>query len=381
MTSPILPGATIGLLGGGQLGRYFAVSARTAGYGLIVLDPDPEAPAAHFASRHIVAPYDDPQALEALAEHAAVITTEFENPPASSMAFLEERLPGRVRPSAQAVEIAQNRLLEKQFFQSCGLPTGPLVFLQSLQDCGALDDLPFPAIIKTARFGYDGKGQVHVQSKKDALAVFKNDPHLIPCVVESFLPLALEVSVILGRSVEGEIQFFPIAENAHRKGILDVSILPARIPETVAEQVRGMAQIIANRLAYVGVLAVEFFVLKDGSICLNEMAPRPHNSGHATLDAGAASQFDQQLRCVTGFKPLNPAPFDAAVMVNLLGDLWQPEPDWTRLLSDPCTHLHLYGKRSARPGRKMGHFTVTGLDPDELVKKALLLREALHSSR
>jgi 5-(carboxyamino)imidazole ribonucleotide synthase len=381
MSAPILPGATLGLLGGGQLGRYFTVAARQAGYEVIVLDPDPEAPAGHFATRQLVAAYDDLEALEILAAECAAITTEFENPPASAMQRLEERLPGRVRPSAAAVAIAQNRILEKRFFKACGLPTGPLATIEAGEEIdAALSDLPFPAIIKTARFGYDGKGQMRVASKAEALTILQSETNPLPCVVESFLDLDREISVLLGRSVDGEIAFFPVADNTHRDGILDVSILPAQIDEALAEKARGMARLIAEKLDYVGVLAVEFFVLKDGSLALNEMAPRPHNSGHATLDAGSASQFDQQLRTVCGFPPLDPTPFPIAVMVNLLGDLWgKGAPRWESVLKEPQAHLHLYGKKSARPGRKMGHLTVTGRDRDTVVKKALLLREALQS--
>lgn len=378
---PILPGATLGLLGGGQLGRYFVIAARTAGYEVWVLDPDPLAPAAHFASRHLCAAYDDPEALKELGTHCQAITTEFENTPASAMALLADQYGCAVRPSAQAVSIAQDRIREKQFFQLCGLPVGPYGVIRSPADIpSALAGLRFPAIIKTARFGYDGKGQIRVSSQEEALQVLQQHLDRIPCVIEQQLELATEVSLVLGRSQKGEIQCFPVAENQHKNGILDVSIVPARVDAKTAEQVRGMAITVAHKLDYVGVMAVEFFILKDGHILLNEMAPRPHNSGHATIDAGTCSQFEQQVRLVCGFAPEDPNPVPAAVMVNILGDIWGPEgqaPDWEGLLSDAQARLHLYGKREPRPGRKMGHFTVLGTDPKQVIDQALTLKAAL----
>jgi 5-(carboxyamino)imidazole ribonucleotide synthase len=379
--SPILPGATLGLLGGGQLGRYFVIAARTAGYEVWVLDPDPYAPAAHFASRHLCAAYDDPDALKELGNHCAAVTTEFENTPASAMAQLADHYDCAVRPSAQAVSIAQDRIREKQFFQLCDLPVGHYSVIRSPADIpAALSSLSFPAIIKTARFGYDGKGQVRVANSEEALTVLQNNLDLIPCVIEQQLDLATEISVVLGRSESGEIQCFPVSENQHKDGILDISILPARVNHQIAEQAREMAKIVAHKLDYVGVMAVEFFLLKDGNILLNEMAPRPHNSGHATIDAGTCSQFEQQVRLVCGFAPESPAPVPAAVMVNILGDSWGEDgvsPAWEYLLSNPQTRLHLYGKREPRKGRKMGHFTVLGTDQNQVIGVALSLRAAL----
>jgi len=382
--APILPGATLGLLGGGQLGRYFVIAARTAGYEVWVLDPDPHAPAAHFASRHLCAAYDDRDALKELGTHCAAITTEFETTPASAMALLAEDYSCAVRPSAQAVSIAQDRIREKQFFSLCGLPVGPYGVIHSPADIpNALSALSFPAIIKTARFGYDGKGQVRVANQQEAVQALQQQLDLIPCVIEQQLELDIEVSVVLGRSESGAIQCFPLAENQHKDGILDVSIVPARVDPKLAEQASHMATTLAHKLEYVGVMAVEFFVLKDGQILLNEMAPRPHNSGHATIDAGTCSQFEQQVRLVCGFAPEDPNPVPAAVMVNILGDAWgkdhQP-PHWDVVVGDPQARLHLYGKREARPGRKMGHFTVLGSDAQQVIQKALGLRKALFDS-
>jgi len=379
--SPILPGATLGLLGGGQLGRYFVIAARTAGYEVWVLDPDPHAPAAHFATRHLCAAYDDPEALKELGSHCAAVTTEFENTPASAMAQLAEQYGCAVRPSAQAVSIAQDRIREKQFFTLCGLPVGPYISIHSPADIpAALAASSFPAIIKTARFGYDGKGQVRVANSDAALKVLQHNLDLIPCVIEQQLDLATEVSVVLGRSESGAIQCFPISENQHKEGILDISILPARVDNEIAEQARHMAMAVANKLNYVGVMAVEFFVLKEGQLLLNEMAPRPHNSGHATIDAGTCSQFEQQVRLVCGFAPEDPSPVPPAVMVNILGDAWGSEgqtPVWDHLLKHPQVRLHLYGKREPRKGRKMGHFTVLGADQHQVIDTALRLRKLL----
>ena len=375
----ILPGATLGLLGGGQLGRYFTMAARSAGYEVWVLDPDPAAPAAHFATRHLCAAYDEPTALTLLGQHCAAVTTEFENAPASALEWLASEFAIAVRPSARAVAIAQDRIREKQFFVDAGLPVGPYVAVERVDQLPAsLAAVRWPAIIKTARFGYDGKGQVRVADAAQARAAFDADPALLPCVVEEQLALERELSVILGRGVDGTVECFPVAENHHRGGILDTSIAPARIPAALAARARSLAARIAAQLDYVGVLGVEFFVRPGGELLLNEIAPRPHNSGHYTLDAGSFSQFEQQVRLVCGFPPADPAPAPAAVMVNLLGDIWRDgAPDWAPLLADPRVRLHLYGKDAPRAGRKMGHFTVVGSEPAEVLERALALRAAL----
>ena len=376
----VLPGAILGLLGGGQLGRYFTMAARAAGYEVWVLDPDPAAPAAHFATRHLCAPFDDAEALDQLGRHCAAITTEFENAPAAALQRLADDFHLPVRPSASAVAIAQDRIREKQFFVDAGLPVGAHAAVRTLGELpAALACLQFPAIIKTARFGYDGKGQVRVDSAAEANRVLRSQPEMLPCMIEARLDLALELSVILGRGVDGTVRCFPVAENRHRHGILDVSITPARIQASLAATARQMATELAERLDYVGVLAVEFFVLRDGSLLLNEMAPRPHNSGHFSIDAGTCSQFEQQVRLVCGFPPADPSPATPAVMINLLGDIWQAgcSPDWDKVLRDPQARLHLYGKSSARPGRKMGHLTVLGEDAEAIVTRAEFLRAQL----
>jgi 5-(carboxyamino)imidazole ribonucleotide synthase len=378
----ILPGATLGLLGGGQLGRYFTVAARVAGYRVWVLDPDPAAPAAQFADRHLCAGYDDPDALALIGRHCAAITTEFENAPASALQRLADEFRRPVRPSAGAVAIAQDRIREKQFLSGIGIPVGPWQAVRGPEALeAALAATTWPAILKTARFGYDGKGQVRVADAAAARTAVAADPSLLPCVIETRLDLAREISVVLGRAVDGTVRCFPVAENRHRDGILDVTIVPARITPELALQAQDLAGRVAQQLDYVGVLAVEFFLLHDGRLLVNEMAPRPHNSGHFTIDAGACSQFEQQLRLICGFPPLDPHPAAAAVMVNLLGDIWgDGQPDWSALLAEPRARLHLYGKEHARPGRKMGHFTLVGGDLDQILSRALALRGALDIS-
>ncbi|MDE1990555.1 MAG: 5-(carboxyamino)imidazole ribonucleotide synthase [Betaproteobacteria bacterium] len=368
---------TLGILGGGQLGRMFTSAARTMGYDVIVLDPDPMAPAAHFATRHLCAPFDDPAALEIMAHSCAAVTTEFENAPAASMEFLARHCP--VRPSASAVAIAQNRIMEKTFFRDNGFPVGPFAVARDAAEFRqAVKDVKFPAIIKTAQFGYDGKGQYRVQTPQDALQVLADHPDLLPVVIETQVTLRLEISVLLARGANGQVALWPIAENRHRDGILDITIAPARIRDELAARAGKIASDIAERLDYVGVLAVEFFVTGIDTLLVNEIAPRPHNSGHYTLDACITSQFEQQVRTLCGLPLGNPELLRPAAMVNLLGDLWaQGTPPWEAIFQEPDAKLHLYGKQAPRPGRKMGHFTVLGNSASEALEKAQRLRAAL----
>jgi len=376
----ILPPATLGMLGGGQLGRFFVIAAHELGYRVVVLDPDPQSPAGRIADQHLVAAYDDADALNRMAESCAAVTTEFENVPAGSLAYLSKFLP--VRPSAEAVAISQNRSAEKGFLKQHGFPHAPCADVRSEDDIAQANAGLFPGILKVARFGYDGKGQVRVQSREEALLAFrqmKNEP----CVLEQMLPLDYEVSVVLSRDEAGRVKCFPVAENSHRHGILDVSIIPARTSGCMSGDAQELAEGIAQEMNYVGTLAVEFFIVR-GQLVVNEMAPRPHNSGHYTIDACVTNQFEQQVRALTGL-PLGEArAHSAAVMVNLLGDLWylqdphhSHEPDWAQLLAVPNLKLHLYGKHHARPGRKMGHFTVIGSDAQEVQKSALAARRLI----
>ena len=380
----ILPPATLGMLGGGQLGRFFVIAAHELGYRVVVLDPDAQSPAGRIADRHLVAAYDDPDALNQMAESCAAVTTEFENVPADSLAYLSKFLP--VRPSASAVAICQNRSAEKGFLRQHGFPHAPCADIRSEDDIAQANGGLFPGILKVARFGYDGKGQVRVAGREETLLAFRQLKGE-PCVLEQMLPLDYEVSVVLTRDEAGGVKCFPVAENSHRHGILDVSIVPARSGGCMAAQLPNAAQEIAEGIAremgYVGTLAVEFFVVRGG-LLVNEMAPRPHNSGHYSIDVCITNQFEQQVRALTGL-PLGEArAHSAAVMVNLLGDLWYRqdphhahEPDWAQLLAVPNLKLHLYGKHHARHGRKMGHFTVIGADAQQVQKSALAARRLI----
>ncbi len=367
---PVLPPATLGMLGGGQLGRMFTSAAREMGYQVLVLDPDPDSPAGSLASEHLCAAYTDAAALQRLADECAVITTEFENIPAEALAQLSRQRP--VHPSAEALAVAQNRIREKSFIRSLGLPTSPFIALEPGKGDAALDDFRYPAILKTATLGYDGKGQAVCANADEARAALAQLG--VACVLERRIDLALEISVVLGRGQDGRAHCFPVAENRHAGGILDVSILPAAISDDLAEQARDAAMRIAEGLNYVGVLAVEFFVSIDGELLVNEIAPRPHNSGHFTQDACQCSQFELQLRMICGLPPGNLELQSPVAMLNLLGDLWPPggEPDWASLLAVDCASLHLYGKKSARPGRKMGH--VNCLAPSREQAEACIAR-------
>ena len=378
---PVVPPATIGMLGGGQLGRYAIVAARLAGYGTVVLDPDPSAPAGRVADRHLVAPYDDPAALDELAATCAVVTTEFENPPAAALDRLAADV--TVAPPPTAVAVAQDRIAEKSFLAAHGFATAPWAPLVHAEDIAAASDVGVPAIVKTARLGYDGKGQRGVGATDPVEAVWQALGG-VPCVIERRVPLDVEVSAIVARGAGGNTVVYPIAENQHRQGILDVTIVPARVDEQVASEAATLAVAVAEALDYVGVLAVEMFV-SDGRLLVNELAPRPHNSGHWTLDGAHTDQFAQQVRAVTGSALGDPSmTVPAAAMVNLLGDLWfeEPgsdpvEPDWAVALAEASAHLHLYGKREARPGRKMGHLTVLGADATVAAELAQSLRDRL----
>ena len=376
----ILPPATLGMLGGGQLGRFFVHAAHEMGYKVWVLDPDPNSPAGQVAERHLLADYEDFAALDQMAEVCAAVTTEFENVPAATLEYLAKFVP--VRPGASAVAVCQNRIAEKSFLADNGLPHGPFIAVKTADD---LKDVPgdmFPAILKVARFGYDGKGQATVHDAHEAMQAWQGFG-AEPCMLEKRLPLDCEVSVVLSREVNGMVKVFPVAENQHRKGILDVSITPARVSDALAEKARRVADTIATRLGYVGTLAVEFFV-SGGQLYVNEMAPRPHNSGHATIDASIADQYMQQVRALCALPLADPSAHSAAVMVNLLGDLWylqdserSHEPDWSVLYAIPNLRLHLYGKHHARPGRKMGHFTVIDTSVEHALKVAMAARRAI----
>ena len=377
----ILPGATLGLVGGGQLGRMFTIAARSMDYRVTVLDPDPLSPAAEFASGHLNTAYTHPISIDELARTCAAITTEFENAPAETLAILAKRT--IVRPAGEAVAIAQDRFLEKNFLRDNGFPVGSFAIIREPADLAAAESLcTFPAVLKTARFGYDGKGQARIANATELAATYEEWKHA-PAILEQFLPLKCEISVVLARAASGETALFPIAENQHVNGILDITIAPARISETLANEARRLATNLANALNYVGVLAVEFFVLNDDTLLINEIAPRPHNSGHYTIDACRTSQFEQQVRVLCGLPLGDASQHTPAVMLNLLGDMWQGEnhktaPDWSVVLYQPGAHLHLYGKREARAGRKMGHVTVCDASVGAALAAVMAMKAALN---
>jgi 5-(carboxyamino)imidazole ribonucleotide synthase len=380
----ILPGKTLGLIGGGQLGRMFTIAARNMDYRVTVLDPDPLSPAAEFASGHLNTAYTHPISMEEMATTCAAITTEFENAPAEVLSALAKRT--TVRPSGSAVAIAQDREQEKGFFKSHGFPVGPFAMIKSAGDIDtALEVVKLPAVLKTARFGYDGKGQARIRNQAELEATL-TDWKFPPCILEEFISLKLEISIVLARAADGEISVFPVSENQHVNGVLDITIAPARISESLAAQATDIAKKLAVALDYVGVLAVEFFITTDDKLLINEIAPRPHNSGHYTIDACRSSQFEQQVRVLCGLPLGDATQHSAAVMLNLLGDIWRgPDkriaPDWQAVLRHPGAHLHLYGKREARTGRKMGHVTVCDADLDSALKVALQIKQELQTAK
>lgn len=365
----ILPGATLGMLGGGQLGRMFTTAAQTMGYKVIVLDPDKNSPAGIIADQHICAAYTDETALTELAQHCAAITTEFENIPASTLAFLEKRTV--VHPSSSALASTQNRNTEKNFIHAQGIATVPFVRITSRDDFADIStQIKFPAILKVATFGYDGKGQIVCEDLQTAYEAFEALGQK-ECVLEQRIDLEREISVVLARGEDGQITAFPVAENVHINGILHSTSVPSAAAETQQKAAIEMASKIADGLDYVGTMAVEFFVSKQGEIIANEIAPRPHNSGHYTLDACRTSQFEQQVRMLCGLPAGSPKLISPVVMINLLGDVWgNSQPAWDKLLNKPDIKLHLYGKREARAGRKMGHFNVLADTTDLAMQSA-----------
>ena len=363
----ILPGATLGVMGGGQLGRMFVHAAQRMGYFTAVLDADAHSPAGRVSHHHIRSGYTDADGLAQLAELSAAITTEFENVPADALRTLARQRP--VAPGGDAVAVAQDRAAEKAHFVRCGVPCAPHAVIETATQVGAVDDRLLPGILKTARMGYDGKGQVRVKTRAELAAAW-DALKRVPCVLEQMLPLAYEVSAIVARGRDGAMVNLPVQRNLHRDGILAVTEVHAgAVPVDVSARAVEAAQAIARGLDYVGVLCVEFFVLQDGALVVNEIAPRPHNSGHYSIDACDVDQFELQVRAMAGLPLVAPRQHSAALMLNLLGDLWfapgsdaQREPPWAQVLALPGTHLHLYGKTEARRARKMGHLNITGSD-------------------
>lgn len=375
----IAPGAWLGVLGGGQLGRMFAMAAHRLGYRVMVLDPDPQSPAGAVADRHVCAALDDATALNEMAQICAAVTIETENAPTVALERLARDVV--VSPAANCVAIAQDRIREKRFISALGLSPAPYAVVTSVTDLdGAQVAELFPGVLKLSRFGYDGKGQARITTLEEARAAFDSMGGA-PCVLERRINLRMELSVVLARDSNGRTALWPVVENRHKDGILDQSIVPARIPGTLAAQAKEAALIIAEALAYQGVLCVEFFVDQDGALLVNEFAPRPHNSGHGTLDASRTSQFEQQVRILARLPLGDTTMHSPVVMQNLLGDLWERGvPNWQPLLADSTATLHLYGKAEPRPGRKMGHYTCVARSVDEALDAALRLRALVSAS-
>ena len=377
LDQPLLSSAMLGILGGGQLGRFFVIAAHEMGFKVTVLDPDPKSPAGAIADIHLCKSYDDVSALEVMRNTCQGVTTEFENVPVDSMEFLSKKI--HVSPSPESVRVAQYRVLEKTFLKESGLPVGPFEIIREDKDIPSDTSSIYPAILKVARFGYDGKGQARVASQKEAIVAFHQFSSQ-ECVLEKMLPLDMEVSLVLARDQLGHMETFSVAENIHTNGILDISIVPARSTQLINDLVDQLAKQVAQALNYVGVLGVEFFI-SEGKVFVNEIAPRPHNSGHYTIDASVTNQFEQQVRVLAGLPLGNPRLHSSAVMVNLLGDVWtkngQKEPDWGMASNESGLKMHLYGKHEARPGRKMGHFTVLDKNLDIAFNKAIKVRKLL----
>lgn len=376
MIQRILPGATIGVLGSGQLGRMFAIAARRMGYRVHTFSPDQDTPTGQVADVEIVAPYDDLDAVRKFASAVSVVTFEFENVPTETAEAAESRAP--VRPSGGILHTTQQRIREKAFLTKSGLAVTPYREVRSSDDLKrGLAELGCPSILKTAAFGYDGKGQARVESPDRAeeawTAIGRQE-----AVLEAFIDFEREISVVAARGGDGAFVHYAPVENQHSRHILDVSVAPARISATTARQAVEMARCVLEKLGVVGVLCVEFFVLRDGGLLINELAPRPHNSGHLTVDACVTSQFEQQLRAVCGLPLGSTAMHCPAAMANILGDLWSHgEPDWPAACAFPEVKLHLYGKLAPRIGRKMGHLTTLHRDAEEAFRIALQARASL----
>jgi 5-(carboxyamino)imidazole ribonucleotide synthase len=376
MTNVITPGSSIGVLGGGQLGRMFAIAARRMGYRVHTLCPDVDTPTAQVSDVEINAPYEDLDAVRAFASNVSVVTFEFENVPAATAAAAAECAP--VRPAGSVLHVAQQRLREKGFLASAGLPVAPFAAVRSADDLReAVTRIGCPAVLKTAAFGYDGKGQSKIASPEEAEPAFDAIGRQ-EAILEAFVDFEREVSVVAARGLDGSFVHYGVVENSHWNHILDVSVAPARVAREVASEAVEIARAVLERLDVVGVLCVEYFLTRAGRLLVNELAPRPHNSGHLTFDACVTSQFEQQLRAVCGLPLGSTELLRPAAMANLLGDLWENcEPDWAAACAFPDVKLHLYGKLEPRPGRKMGHLTTTAATPEEAAARVLAARRAL----
>ncbi len=371
-----LPGSRIGIMGSGQLGRMFAIAARRMGYGIQTFSPERDTPTGQLADREVVASYDDAEAVREFARGIDLLTFEFENIPAQSIQWAAEIC--EVRPSGTVLHICQHRLREKNFLQEAGLPLPKFMPVSNEAELrAAVEEIGTPSVLKTAAFGYDGKGQAKLGPETDlekAWEPFEGRG----AVLEQWVEFEKEISVIVARGGDGHVVSYPVCENIHRNHILDVTIVPAEVGSEVAQRARKLAETVAEKLDLVGLLAVEMFLLADGSILINELAPRPHNSGHFSFDACVTSQFEQQLRAVCGLPLGSTDLLRPVAMANLLGDLWvDGEPDWVAAARFPDVKIHLYGKAEPRPGRKMGHLVAFGADTTEARERVCAAREAL----
>lgn len=376
MSRVIAPGAALGVLGSGQLGRMFCIAARRMGYRVHTFSPEEDTPTGQVADVEVTASYDDIDALRAFAARVEVVTFEFENVPIEALDAIEMHAP--IRPSAVALHTTQQRAREKTFLADRGFPTAPFATASTFDELwDGVARVGTPSVVKTAAFGYDGKGQHKVTTPADVEHIWTAIGHQ-DAVVEKFIDLQVELSVIAARGVDGEIAEYAAFENRHRNHILDVTTAPALVASDVAAQARDITRAILTELQYVGVLCVEFFVSTAGELLVNEIAPRPHNSGHLTFDAAVTSQFEQQVRAVCGLPLGSTDLMKPAAMANLLGDLWDDgEPNWAAACGFPDVKLHLYGKSQPRPGRKMGHLTVMGPTVQAAEDRVVAARDAL----
>lgn len=380
MSRVIEPGSTIGVLGSGQLGRMFAIAARRMGYRVHTYSPDDDTPTGQIADREVQADYADLDQVREFASQVDVVTFEFENVPAITTAAASERTV--VRPRGEVLHITQHRLREKTFLQESGFPVAPFRIVRSQAELhAAVKEIGTPAVLKTAGWGYDGKGQAKLDSEEQVAHVW-GKLQTSEAVLEKFIQFEREVSVVAARSCTGEFVHYGVIENRHQNHILDISVGPAEVPSSVVKSAVELTRGVLEKLDVVGVLCVEFFLSHEQELIINELAPRPHNSGHLTVDACITSQFEQQLRAICGL-PLGSTEFvRPAAMANLLGDWWFPDsPDWSAALSFPEVKLHLYGKADARPGRKMGHLTAMARTQNEAIDRVVAARNSLRSPR
>ena len=376
MTRTFLPGSTIGVMGGGQLGRMFAIAARRMGYRVQVFTPEEESPAGQFADLTRIADYHNEAAVRRFARDVNVITFEFENIPIQTVDWCAQEC--EVRPAGSLLHIAQNRLREKNFLSDAGFPVAPFRAVRNARELeSAVDQIGRPAILKTAAFGYDGKGQQTITAREDFDEIW-GATSANEMVLEGAVDFAKEVSVLVARGADASVATFPLCENIHRNHILDITVVPARVEAGIEAEAAQLARSIAEQVELIGLLAVEMFLKADGQLIVNELAPRPHNSGHWTIEACVTSQFEQQVRAVCGL-PLGATEIlRPAAMANLLGDVWlRGEPDWSRALASEGVHLHLYGKSEPRPRRKMGHLTAFGATAEEAIARVTAARSAL----